>query len=303
MSFYSFSFTDEAAKKAFVLDCEAYYHRQIEGAADLAEAKPNLRFLLLAGPTCSGKTTTAKLLIRKLETIGHRVVIVSIDDFFRDRESLLADAEREGRPVDLDSVKALDLDALKHFVLSLQTDTNTLMPRFDFAEGRVVEHFPIDPAPEDIYLFEGIQAVYPEVVALFPPEATLRLYISIATSLDTPFGSFTSRERRLLRRLLRDSKFRGTDAEKTFSHWDGVAENERRNIEPYADSCDMTIDSSLPYAVGVLRDPLIALLTQVPASSKHAAQAKVLAELLSRFPSVSDAYVPEDSVLREFIGG
>ncbi|MBE6636775.1 MAG: hypothetical protein E7618_03100 [Ruminococcaceae bacterium] len=299
---YAFSFGDEGEKRAFVNECEAYYHDQIERAADLAESKPDLRFLLLAGPTCSGKTTTANLLIQKLETIGHRVIIVSIDDFFRSREALIADAEREGRAVDLDSVKALDLDALKRFVLSLQTDRNTLMPRFDFTEGRVVEHYPIDPEPEDIYLFEGIQAVYPEVVALFPPALTLRLYISVATPLETPFATFTARERRLLRRLLRDRQFRGADAETTFRHWDGVADNERRNIEPYADACDMTIDSSLPYAIGVMRDALLNVLAEVEKTSEYAAVAQAYAEKLRRFPSLSADYVPKDSVLREFIG-
>ncbi len=302
MSDPSFLFPSETEKKAFAALCEAEFRARLDEIAAIAQNRKNLRFITLAGPTCSGKTTTAGILIAKLEEQGHRVVVVSIDDFFYDRAHLRKEAERSGVPFDMDSVKAIDLDALRAFVSDILSGRPSTLPRFNFAEGKREIGDTVIPHPEDVYLFEGIQAVYPEVTSLFPREALLSLYISVEDTVEAEGGLWLPREIRLLRRLLRDSKFRGTDAETTFSHWGGVVRNELASIEPYKDGCDHRIDSSMPYELCVLRDPLLALLDTVDEGSDHAVTARLLREKLSRLPSIPQAYVPADSVLREFIG-
>ncbi len=302
MSHPTFSFADEAEKKAFVARCEDDFRARIDAVVTAITARDHLRFLTLAGPTCSGKTTTATILIDCLRSMGRRVVVISIDDFFYDREYLYEMAEKTGGSPDLDSVRAIDLEALRTVVSAVTDGKPTVLPHFDFATGKRQSGATVVPHPEDIYLFEGIQAVYPEVTALFPRDTLLSLYISVEDTVETEHGLWFSREIRLLRRLLRDSKFRGTDAETTFSHWGGVTRNELRNIEPYKGGCDHHIDSSMPYELCVLRDPLIALLATVGEDSDYALTARLLSEKLNRLPAISEEYVPADSVLREFIG-
>ncbi len=302
MSYYPFTFSDEAELSAFVSQCENRFRTRLVEVAGLAASHPDLRFLLLAGPTCSGKTTTANILTDRLERAGHRVILISIDDFFYDRPHLLAIAQAENAPLDLDSVKAIDLSALKRTVSDLLAKRTTVLPRFDFTDGMRKVGQTIEPHPEDVYLLEGIQAVYPEVTALFPQETVLSLYISVEETVETPFGIWQPRDLRLLRRLLRDSLFRNTNVATTFAHWGGVVRNELRSIEPYKDGCDITIDSTMPYELGVLRDPLLHRLGAVLEGDDHAVAARLLSEKLAQLPSLPAPCVPADSVLREFIG-
>ena len=302
MPYYSYGFADETEKKDFVSRCEADFRRRLNEIAAITARRDGLRFLTLAGPTCSGKTTTADILIARLEEQGRRVTVISLDDFFYDRDHLQAEAEKRGEPFDMDSVKAIDLDTLRAAVSAITAGKTTVLPRFDFTEGRRVIGGTMVPHPEDVYLFEGIQAVYPEVTSLFPCEAMLSLYISVEETVETPYGTWFPREIRLLRRLLRDSQFRGSDAETTFAHWGGVTRNELHNIEPYRAGCDHHINSCLPYELCVWRTPLLSLLSTVREDSDYALTARLLSEKLSRLPAISEAYVPADSVLREFLG-
>lgn len=302
MNFRSFTFATEKEKEAFVIASEKAYHASVDAAIEVIRSRGDLRFIALAGPTCSGKTTTAKLIIDKLCEEKRRVVVISIDDFFFDREYLHDMAKTSGEPLDLDSVKTIDLKQLAVVVADLEAGKATLLPHFDFTEGRQTYVTEFLPQADDIYLFEGIQAIYPEVVSLFEPSTMLRLYISIEQTLVTPFCELSPREQRLLRRLLRDSQFRGTDAETTLTHWSGVVANETKNIDPYVSSCELHIDSSLPYELAVMKDELISLLRSVRDESPHSLTAREYCRLLSNFSVISSSMVPQDSVLREFIG-
>lgn len=296
------SFATEKEKEAFVMVSETAYHASVDAAIEVIRSRKALRFIALAGPTCSGKTTTANLIIDKLKREKHRVIVISIDDFFFDREYLHDMAKASGEPLDLDSVKTIDLKQLASVVEDLAAGRRTLLPHFDFTEGRQTYVTEFLPQADDIYLFEGIQAIYPEVVSLFEPSTMLRLYISIEQTLVTPFCELLPREQRLLRRLLRDSKFRGTDAEATLTHWSGVVANEIKNMEPYVSACELHIDSSMPYELAVMKAELLPLLRTVKKESPHFPMAERFCRLLSEFPDISSALVPKDSVLREFIG-
>lgn len=302
MEYIDYRLPDDNAKTLFAATCEMGFRRSVNSAADAVLNRPGLRFIALAGPTCSGKTTTAGILADKLSDAGRTVRSVSIDDFFLDREVLVAEAEKNGTAVDLDSAKAIDIDGLSRFVDCLENGLPGKMPVFDFGTGRRSGYRDFAPSDNDIFIFEGIQAVYPEVVSLFPGQHLLRIFISVTDGIDSPFGNWLPREIRLLRRLVRDSRFRNTDAETTFAHWDGVAANEIRNIEPYRDGCDIKLDSGMAYELPVLKDPAITLLRTVEPSSRHYIRARMLAEKLGGFPDMSEDFVPKDSVLREFIG-
>ena len=260
MNDYSYSFADENEKKALVALCEADFRSKLDAAAELASSQENLKFIALSGPTCSGKTTTAGILIDKLQKKGKRVTVISIDDFFLDRATLAAEAERTGVPFDMDSVKAIDLGELRAFVADIAALRPARLPKFDFAVGGRVGYTELFPDDSDIYIFEGIQAVYPEVTVLFERKTLLKIYISVEDGISSPWGSWLPREIRLLRRLVRDSKFRNTDAETTFAHWGGVVSNELVNIEPYKDGCDVRLNSGMIYEICVLKDPLIEVL-------------------------------------------
>lgn len=302
MSYQPLPFAEKKDMIALLHASEAAYRASVDAAITAIRARPSLRFLALSGPTCSGKTTTASRMMHDLGKDGHRVALISIDDFFYDREILHRMARESGKPLDLDSVKTIDLPRLSTVVDDLLACRPTSLPRFDFSEGRRVAEEPFLPTEKDLYLFEGIQALYPEVVALFEPSRLLRLFIEVEMPTPTPHGSLSPRECRLLRRLLRDSKFRGTDAATTFAHWEQVVENERKNIEPYRHTAEVHIDSSLPYEMAVMKEPLLAVLSAVPKTDPAKEKAEEYMALLSTFPTVDASYVPKDSVLREFIG-
>lgn len=301
MAYYSYAFANEEEVRAFVLTCEARFCAQVERASAIAHAMPQLKYVALSGPSCAGKTTTAGLMIKELQEKGYSVEVISIDDFFHDRKTLDDMAKKSGK-LDLDSVKAIDLDELSRFVTCIEEGRVARRPHFDFTKGACVGYTEILPKKEHVFLFEGIQAFYPEVAALFPKEETLRVFISVHETLKTPYGTFLPRERRLLRRLLRDYHRRSTPISRTLLHWEGVTANELHNIEPYQEDCDVMIDSSMPYELGVLRAPLLALLDGVSADEPRADEAKRIAEKIRPFPDISPSMVPKHSVMREFIG-
>ncbi len=302
MKYFNYDFTDEEAKKSLVLSCEKEFGEALCRAAKEVLSHKNLKFITLSGPTCSGKTTTAGIIIEKLREAGKNVVLVSIDDFFIDKDILIKEAERRGEPLDMDSVRAIDLEALKNFVDGIERLVPLKLPKYDFTVSKRSHYVDITPTENDIYIFEGIQAVYPEVTALFEKEHLISIYISVEDGISSTCGSWLPRELRLVRRIVRDSRLRNTDAEATFRHWSGVAANEIKNIEPYSALCDITLDSGMEYEVCVLKKPLIALLEKIDEGSEYYLRAKMLLEKAVDFPDIDEGYVPEGSVLREFIG-
>ena len=167
MEYIDYRLPDDNAKTLFAATCEMGFRRSVNSAADAVLNRPGLRFIALAGPTCSGKTTTAGILADKLSDAGRTVRSVSIDDFFLDREILVAEAEKNGTAVDLDSAKAIDIDGLSRFVDCIENGLPGKMPVFDFGTGRRSGYRDFAPSDNDIFIFEGIQAVYPEVVSLY----------------------------------------------------------------------------------------------------------------------------------------
>lgn len=302
MNYYNFDFSDEEQKKELVRESEQSFKAALKKVADAVSEKKQLKFIALSGPSCSGKTTTAGFLTESLNALGKNVKTVSIDDFFFDRETIYERARRSGEPAEMDSVKAIDLDELKNVVRCIEELKPAKLPVFDFAVGKRVGYKDYFPKENDILIFEGIQAVYPEVTALFEPKHLLKIYISVEKGFDSVYGSLDAKDVRLVRRIVRDARVRGTDADSTIGYWNNVTLNEKKNIEPYKDTCDIKINSGLEYEICVLKLPLIACLEKINAESPNYLKAKMLLEKVRDFPEISSSYVPKDSVLREFIG-
>ena len=283
----------------YIGSCEARYTAQIIDAVNTLLAVPHLQIITVTGPTCSGKTTTARLLTSALEAAGRCVFPVSFDDFFKNRACL--PILPSGR-VDYDTVAALDMETLARCLDKLIAEEETDLPLFDFHSGCRREGVRYIPRENDVILLEGIQAMYPEVRAHLPHDVTRSVAILPTMTVETPDGMLTARELRLLRRLVRDARTRNSDAEKTLTMWEDVCANEDTNIYPYLDCADIRIDSSMAYEVGVIRPMAEAVLSGLPRDSVHRAYADSLLARLSHIDILPPDDIPDDSVFREFIG-
>lgn len=291
-------YTSEVAGR-FMLECETDFRTRLDGVVNAVLADDDLRTIALSGPTCSGKTTTANRLIEQIGASGHHAVVISIDDFFLDRN----DRNRvDLEPPDYDSVEAIDLDYLDIFLTRLRNRQSVLVPKYDFTATRRVGYHEYLPDPLDIYVIEGIQAVYPEVTARLGDYRSI--FISVTDDVSVNGVTFDRNEVRLLRRIVRDYNFRGATPEFSFHLWDGVRRNEEKNIFPNAGNCDFYLNSFLPYELFVLRKHALPLLADVPETSGHRPSADELAKKLSALPELpfDDRRIPQNSVFREFIG-
>ena len=289
----------EQTLRQIILACEKQYTDQIGDAAEALLAVHHLQIITVTGPTCSGKTTTAHLLTDALERAGRMVFAVSFDDFFKNRADL--PILPSGR-VDYDTVAALDMETLTECLDKLIAEEPCDLPLFDFQNGCRSGVFRYVPRENDVILLEGIQAMYPEVRSHLPHEVTRSTAILPTMTVETPDGTLTARELRLLRRLVRDARTRNADAEMTLSMWTDVCANEDHNIYPYLDCADIRIDSSMAYEVGVIRPMAEAVLSALPCDSTHRRYADSLLARLSHIDILPSDDIPKDSVFREFIG-
>ena len=301
MIYYNFNVQTPEEAERFILECETEFRARLDSVVNAVLAGNDLRTIALSGATCSGKTTTANRLIEQIRASGHRAVVISVDDFFLDRRK----GERncvDNAPPDYDSVEAIDLDYLSAFFARLRERKSVLVPKYDFTATCRVGYHEYLPDPLDIYVVEGIQAVYPEVTALLGEHRSIFMAFADDVSVNgVPFGRH---EIRLLRRIVRDYNFRGATPEFSFHLWDGVRANEEKNIFPNAGGCDYILNSFLPYELFVLKKHVLPLLADVPPGSRYRPAADKLTEklsALSEFP-IDDRRIPQNSVFREVIG-
>lgn len=287
--------------KAFVAACEVDFEGRLSSAIDKVCKTENLRLIALSGPTCSGKTTTAAKLIEHMTSLGRVVHIVSIDDFFLDRDILIARAAGNNDEIDYDSEDTIDFDALATCVEQIFTDVPTMIPKFDFIEGRRVGYTEFDPDDNDLFIFEGIQAIYPKVTELFRHYVYRSVYISVESAIDIEGTVFQPNEIRLMRRLVRDYNFRGATPEFTFYLWESVRANEELNIFPHAVGCDYFINSTLPFEIAMLKPFLDDILLRVPADNKYRVNALRMIDKIKDIEPISQAYISDNSLYYEFL--
>ncbi len=302
MNYYLQNNLSEEEQRRLVLDCDRDLERRMAEVARKVAADPDLHLIGLTGPTCSGKTTTARLLTEEFQEHGRRVHVISIDDFYYDKSVLQARADRDPDiEVDYDSEDTIDVELLEEKTQQLLEGKETRLPRFDFHSGMRCEGALIDPRPEDVFLFEGIQILYPSVDALLRKSNYQSIYIRPTSSIFLGKEEFDPNEIRLMRRLVRDYLYRSTDPEFTFFVWQSVRENEEKNIFPYAHTCNHFIDSTMPYEIGMLKPYLEQLLGKIPESGKYYGDAREVLRQLTEVQPIPSEYMTPNSLYKEFI--
>ena len=292
--------------KNYIAACEHAFEKQVIDVCQGLIDHPELRLIGLSGPTCAGKTTAASLLIRQLESAGRRVHLISVDDFFRQQphgtgRHAMNDPEAAEK-LDFDSIDALDFPLFCSFFDELMNKGRARMPKFNIGAG-MREGFVdlIAPDPEDVFLVEGIQVVYPEISTLLHQYSYRSIFIQPTTSLSVGDVTYTPNEIRLLRRLVRDYHFRSSEATFTLFLWDSVRKNEEKSIFPYVSSCDEQLDSLMGYEIGMLRPYLEEILSQIPLSSAYRAQGDAILNHISGVQPLSSRWLPQHALYREFV--
>lgn len=257
--------------------------------------------IILTGPSCAGKTTTAHKLISDFSKEGKRVQVISLDDFFRPRAELIREAEEEGRAIDFDSPSTLNWQVLGEFISDVLAHRPAKLPKFDFIEGKSVETRLIEPGTYDILLFEGIQGLYKQFLDLLPAGSYASVFIHPDSGFKMGDKHLIPRELRLIRRMVRDRLFRGASPQFTLHLWEGVTANEDRHIYPMAPMAHYHLDSFMGYEVCLFRDACLDGIYTLPESAKTL-QVRHIESVLKDLPSFSTEHLTENSLLHEFVG-
>ncbi|MBR7101532.1 MAG: hypothetical protein IKC74_04520 [Clostridia bacterium] len=299
MKIINVSFECEYDKKKYVLECEEKFHKYlIDISARVQESGADI--ILLSGPTCSGKTTLANKIIDDYTENGKDVKVVSIDDFFNDREGIRVVKENE--KIDYDSVDALDFECLEKCVYDLETKREFSVPRYDFLTQKRVGYETFKMNENTVVIFEGIQAVYPEIYGLFSNYDHIGIFTNVDNDVMVNGVHFSRDDIRLSRRIVRDRKFRGATADFSLYLWESVRENEDKNIYPNKNICKIQMDSFLDYELFVIKKYIIEVLKDVLPESKYYGKATELRNKFLSLPEISFDYVPADSLYTEFLG-
>lgn len=289
-----------ADASALIREEERRYGEQIRAVAARIEERRGTEVILLAGPSASGKTTTASMLAQVLARQGHTAYTVSLDDFFRPQNRCV-DTQGER---DFESVNALDLPLLRKTFAQLLETGSCVIPRFDFAAGdRSGELRPLHTREGDAIIVEGIHALNPLITDCFPAEHLLKMYVSVSSRVYDGDGSvvLSKRDLRFIRRMIRDYHYRSSTVDNTFLLWDGVMHGEDAYLFPFRHRADIRLNSFHAYEPCVFRDEAVSLLESVDSDSAYYARARGLIANLERFISVGAGQVPQDSLLREFL--
>ena len=269
-------------------------------AADIAR-RDAVRVVLIAGPSSSGKTTFAKRLAVQLVVNGRRPFAVTLDDYFLDRESTPRDETGE---LDFESLAALDVPLINEHLLGLMSGAAVALPRYSFRTGTRGSGPTIALGSHDVIIIEGIHGLNPRLVPNLPPDAVYRVYVSAITQLNLDRHNRVSiSDTRLTRRIVRDASARGYSAAETLHRWDSVQRGERLHIFPFTENSDAIFNSSLAHELSVLRPLAEPLLLQVRHDTPQYREASRLLSFLQWFRPAAPDVVPDNSILREFIGG
>lgn len=288
-------------RQKFIKECESDFDKRLDKACSACAAKKP-RIIALSGPTCSGKTTAAGKIVAEFKKKGKDVHVISIDDFFKEQNiDSRASEMAGGAKFDYDSVNAIDFELLSKCTGDILSGRTTALPKYDFTTAKRVKGETIEPKENSIYIFEGIQAVYPEVTELFGKQH-VSVAINVEDDLEFNGAVFGKRDIRLMRRLVRDYRFRGAAPEFTFYLWRSVVMNEEKSILPYEEQIDIRIDSLIPYEVMLMKNELTPILEKVSETNRFYVKALEYIERLKELDAVTPDMIPETSLLREFIG-
>lgn len=287
----------------YILVAEALQNKKLASIADhVAEKSDKTRVVLIAGPSSSGKTTTAKKLAIQLKVLGFRPIHIELDNYFVDRSRTPLD--KDGKP-DFECLEALDIEYLNQQLLDLFDGKEVELPLYDFKSGtRKASGRKISLSNNEILILEGIHGLNDRLTPHISAENKLKIYVSALTQLNIDdHNRVRTTDYRLLRRMVRDYNFRGHSAQATLGMWSSVQRGERLYIFPFQGSADIAFNSALDYELGVLKVFAEPLLQAVKPQHDEYPDARRIQAFISRISPISPQYVPSDSILREFIGG
>lgn len=291
-------YSDSAEARVFVEQCEKGFNESLCGIASSVLSRKGVRYITLAGPTCSGKTTTAAKLTALLEAGGRCARVISIDDFYYEK----AEMDKMG-VTDLEGPKSINIPLFEKCICDLSAGRATDFPTFDFSTRKRIALTEYIPHPDDIYIFEGIQAMYPSVTRVIEPYGFESIYISVADDAKVLGTFFDKNDIRLMRRTVRDFYHRSASVELTLRLWPSVRANEEENIFPLMGRTDFTVNSMLPYEIFLISSYYRKVTEGYPTDAFMSDTVYGLRKKLccTDGSAVSLSMIPMDSVFREFI--
>lgn len=288
--------------KDFINLTETLQNKCIAEIADQIKSRGNVKVVLIAGPSSSGKTTTSKKLSMQLEVLGYKPHVISLDNYYVGRDKTPRD---ENGDYDYECLEALDVAQLNDHLLRLFKGEEIQVPSYDFKEGK--QYFTgktLKLSERDILIMEGIHGLNDKLTHLIPDDTKFKIYLSALTQLNLDdHNRIPTSDNRLIRRIVRDSQFRGKSAADTIKMWPSVQRGERLHIFPFQNNADAMLNTALDYELAVLRVYAVPLLRCVKPYEKEYAESSRLLRFLDNFYSIPSDCVPKQSIIREFIGG
>lgn len=280
---------------------EGLHEKRISSIADKIKENPEIKIILIAGPSASGKTTFANRLCLHLKINHIEPVVISLDDYYVDDEHMPRDEKGE---MDFECVESIDYKLFNEHLSRLAKGESVSIPKYDFNIRKRVEGKTISLKDGQIIIAEGIHALNELLTSKVERKNKYKIYLSALTSLCLDeYNAFSPTDNRLLRRMVRDASYRNTSAEGTFKLWGSVRRGEREYIFPFESEADQVFNSSLVYELAVLKKPAMELLMNIDEKSEYYSRARRLIQLLSYFEDMDPYAVPPTSIIREFIGG
>ena len=285
-----------------VLVQEAMQEKKIADIAEMVSKRPEVKFVLIAGPSSSGKTTFSHRLSVQLRANGLRPHPITVDNYFKEREETPRDEHGE---YDFESLRAVDVELFNRHMNELLDGKEVVLPEFNFISGhKEYTGRPKKLGKDDVLVIEGIHCLNPELTKNLADENKFKIYISALTQLNIDeHNRIPTTDGRLLRRIVRDARTRGASAKRTIEMWASVRRGEEANIFPYQEEADVMFNSALIYELAVLKPYVEAELFGISKDCPEYVEAKRLLKFLDYFVGISSENVPANSLLREFIGG
>ena len=292
----------EGKTDEFIDISETFQDKTISAVADQIQQRGTVKVVLIAGPSSSGKTTMSKKLALHLRALSYTPKVISLDSYYLSREKTPKD---ENGQYDYECLEALDVELLNENLLSLFSGKAVRLPSYDFSAGKSYfkgDEIALDEG--DILVIEGIHGLNDKLTPLIPAKTKFKLYVSALTQLNLDdHNRVSTSDNRLIRRIVRDFRYRGKSAADTIAMWPSVRRGEKLHIFPFQDNADAMLNTALDYELPVLKVYAEPLLRCVPPTVREYAEADRLLEFLSFFPEVPASSVPQRSIIREFIGG
>ncbi len=288
--------------KDVIMVAEALHEKKIAYIADNIAKNREVKMILIAGPSSSGKTTFAQRLGIQLRINGIKPVTISVDNYFVERPDTPRD---EFGNYNFESIDAIDVDLFNDHLTKLLNGETVEIPEFNFHIGtKEYKGKKLKLNPDEVLVIEGIHCLNDKLTRSINKKQKYKVYISALTVLNMDrYNRISTSDTRLIRRMVRDNQFRGYNALHTIGNWHMVRKGEEENIFPFQEEADSIFNTSLIYELGVMRNVAIPLLEEIPRSKKEYAEAQRLIEMLKYFRGIPKEYIPSNSLLKEFVGG